>query len=104
MLVHQHTLASAQVLTEGLEGYSVSEHERLEQREELQQHGRHRVEGLVQQAADTALSRMKDRSAVPLPATPDQSCIRSELCEESEYIRLSSAHHNGFAKLANLPC
>lgn len=53
--------AAAQVLTEGLEGYSVSEHERLEQREELQQHGRHRVEGLVQQAADTALSRMKDR-------------------------------------------
>lgn len=50
-----------QVLTEGLEGYSVSEHERLQQREELQQSGRHRVESLVQQAADTALSRMKDR-------------------------------------------
>ncbi|DBA68461.1 hypothetical protein WJX79_008695 [Trebouxia sp. C0005] len=55
------TAAAAQVLTEGLEGYSVSEHERLQQREELQQSGRHRVEGLVQQAADTALSRMKDR-------------------------------------------
>ena len=52
-----------QVLTEGLEGYSISEQERLEQREQLQQSGRHRVEGLVQQAADTALSRMKDRSA-----------------------------------------
>ncbi len=50
-----------QVLTEGLEGYSVSEHERLQQREQLQQSGRHRVESLVQQAADTALSRMKDR-------------------------------------------
>ena len=50
-----------QVLTEGLEGYSISEQERLQQREELQQSGRHRVEGLVQQAADTALSRMKDR-------------------------------------------
>lgn len=51
------------MLTEGLEGYSISEQERLEQREQLQQSGRQRVEGLVQQAADTALSRMKDRSA-----------------------------------------
>ena len=50
-----------QVLTEGLEGYPVTEHERVEQRERLQSSGHKRVEGLVQQAADTALSRMKDR-------------------------------------------
>ena len=55
-----------QVLTEGLDGYPVSEHERLEQRQQLQQSGRARVEGLVQQAADTALSRMKDRSAIDI--------------------------------------
>ena len=52
-----------QVLSEGLDGYPLSEAERVEQRQQLQQSGRHRVEGLVQQAADTALSRMKDRYA-----------------------------------------
>ncbi len=50
-----------QVLAEGLDGYPISDHERVEQREALQQSGRLKVEGLVQQAADTALSRMKDR-------------------------------------------
>ncbi|KAL3156977.1 hypothetical protein ABBQ38_001233 [Trebouxia sp. C0009 RCD-2024] len=55
------TAAAAQVLAEGLDGYPVSDHERVEQREALQQSGRLKVEGLVQQAADTALSRMKDR-------------------------------------------
>ena len=50
-----------QVLTEGLDGYPVTEHERVEQREKLQASGRQRMEGLAQQAADTALSRMKDR-------------------------------------------
>jgi hypothetical protein len=83
-----------QVLTEGLEGYSVSEHERLQQREELQQSGRHRVESLVQQAADTALSRMKDRFTplllqsnchttsilcVCLPAHLAYTCVRKDM-------------------------
>ena len=54
---------NGQVLAEGLYGYSIFDHERVQQREDLQQSGRHKVEGLVQQAADTALSRMKDRSA-----------------------------------------
>lgn len=50
-----------QALTEGLDGYPVTEHERVEQREKLQAGGRQRIESLAQQAADTALSRMKDR-------------------------------------------
>lgn len=54
-----------QVLAEGLDGYPILDHERVEQREALQQSGRHKVEGLVQQAADTALSRMKDRFVPP---------------------------------------
>ena len=60
------------MLAEGLSGYPISDHERVEQREDLQQSGRHKVEGLVQQAADTALSRMKDRSA---PCGSQQLCL-----------------------------
>lgn len=62
-----------QVLVEGLKGYPISDHERVEQREDLQQGGRHKVEGLVQQAADTALSRMKDRLAPLFDPTPPLS-------------------------------
>lgn len=42
----------------------MTEHERVEQREKLQASGRQRMEGLAQQAADTGLSRMKDRSVL----------------------------------------
>jgi hypothetical protein len=81
-----------QVLTEGLEGYSVSEHERLQQREELQQSGRHRVESLVQQAADTALSRMKDRFTPLLLlsnclSTPSVSCVNRCLPIQSFFVK-----------------
>ena len=54
-------LAGLQAVLQKLSGYSLSQSEQTQLREQIAAYGQHRIEVHAREAAHTALSRMKDR-------------------------------------------